>query len=235
MLVCDLDGTLINSYNSHGTLITSYASPPSITTIKLLKSISKKGVKLVLSSGRSYDFLSGFSRALGLDPIIISGDGSLINDHKKKIKLVRKRKTPNPIRKKLLEKFPKLKVSYWGHGDGLRIDLDKITKKEKTQIINFVKSTVIKIKYKGLIIVYSDLIDVGNQDSDKGVALEKLKSLHNIKKDEVIAIGDYKNDIPMIPKVGTFIFIGNKTKHKQKHIKRFNNIEKALHYINTLC
>lgn len=225
MLVCDLDGTLVKSHSSS----------PSISTIKLLKAISKKNIDLVLSSGRSYDYLSGFSRALGLNTIIISGDGSSIHYNNKKIKLVKKRKMPNPLRKKLIEKFPKLDVSYWGHGDGLRIDIEKQTKNKKSQIIRFVKSTAMAINYTGLIICYPDLIDVGNQDSDKGLALERLMKLHNVKTQEVIVIGDYKNDVPMIKKAGMFIFIGNKTKHRQKHIMRFDTIEKALFYVNTIC
>ena len=225
MLVCDFDGTLVKSHHSF----------PSTLTIKLLKNISKKNVRLVLSSGRSYDYLSGFSRALGLDTIIISGDGSSINYKDKKINLVKRRKMPNPLRKKIIERFPELNISYWSHRDGIRVDIEKLTKKKKIQVTRFIKSTARSINYKGHIISYPELLDIGHQYSNKGIALKMLMKLINVKKHEVIAIGDYKNDIPMIKKVGLFIFIGNKTKHRQKHIKRFYTIEQALSYINTIC
>ena len=65
----DLDGTLLNSKGK----ITEY-------TKNTLLEAQKRGIKVVLSSGRVSTSTMMFARQIGLNGYIISGNGSVITD-----------------------------------------------------------------------------------------------------------------------------------------------------------
>ena len=65
----DLDGTLLNSKGK----ITEY-------TKNTLLEAQKRGIKVVLSSGRVSTSTMQFARQIGLNGYIISGNGSVITD-----------------------------------------------------------------------------------------------------------------------------------------------------------
>ena len=69
MLVCDVNNT-----------IAQVGMPPTPKTVRLLRTLEGKGVILALASGRSIEYLKGFSRAIGIHPIFIADNGSMIHD-----------------------------------------------------------------------------------------------------------------------------------------------------------
>lgn len=60
-------------------------------------------------------------------------------------------------------------------------------------------------------------LEVMHQDVNKGVALEFLANELGIKKEEVMAIGDEQNDIPMFKSAGTAVVMGNGSEIAKKH------------------
>lgn len=52
-------------------------------------------------------------------------------------------------------------------------------------------------------------VEVNNKNVSKGIALEKLAEYYGIKREEVIAIGDNRNDISMIEYAGLGIAVNN--------------------------
>ncbi|GEM_PF-34218 len=52
-------------------------------------------------------------------------------------------------------------------------------------------------------------LDVMNTDVDKGTGIEIVMKFLRLKPDEVCAIGDYDNDIPMLKKAGISVAMGN--------------------------
>lgn len=55
-------------------------------------------------------------------------------------------------------------------------------------------------------------IEINSETADKGNALLELGKILGIKKEEIMAMGDEKNDIPMLTKVGFSVAMGNATK-----------------------
>ncbi len=55
------------------------------------------------------------------------------------------------------------------------------------------------------------LLDVGHKDVNKGLGLENLARLLDIPLENVCAVGDYENDIPMLEKSGFPVAMGNAT------------------------
>ncbi|RKD29092.1 Cof-type HAD-IIB family hydrolase [Thermohalobacter berrensis] len=81
---------------------------------------------------------------------------------------------------------------------------------------------------------WSNNVEVMNKGVSKGSALKELCKIFNIKREEVIAIGDHQNDLSMIEFAGTGIAMGNaedEIKKKAKYITDTNDndgVAKAL-------
>ena len=73
LLAIDLDGTLLNT---HGEI--------SETTKRIIDETTKRGVKVVLASGRTVDSIRNFAYDLNVSNYIIAGNGSIIYDLKNK-------------------------------------------------------------------------------------------------------------------------------------------------------
>ena len=63
-----------------------------------------------------------------------------------------------------------------------------------------------KVNYCTSMAVYLEFF---NKETDKGAAIKELQKFYNIKREEVIAIGDGNNDIEMIKYAGLGVAMGN--------------------------
>lgn len=94
--------------------------------------------------------------------------------------------------------------------DWKNLDIIKImfhgTDEELRNITEWVKK-----KNFALNLTYSDdcLIDITHKDVSKGNALKKLASILSIEREEIIAIGNYFNDIDMFRFAGIGVAMGN--------------------------
>ncbi|MBQ7889023.1 MAG: HAD family hydrolase [Erysipelotrichaceae bacterium] len=57
--------------------------------------------------------------------------------------------------------------------------------------------------------VFDDYYDFGSIEANKGLALNKLRQLLDIKKEETAVFGDGENDIPMFEAAGISVAMGN--------------------------
>jgi hydroxymethylpyrimidine pyrophosphatase-like HAD family hydrolase len=53
------------------------------------------------------------------------------------------------------------------------------------------------------------LIDILPPDASKGVAVEKLAALNNLRAENVMVMGDNFNDLEMLEYAGTAVLMGN--------------------------
>ena len=71
-------------------------------------------------------------------------------------------------------------------------------------------------------------IDIVNKDANKGAAVKKIADLKGIKQDEILAFGDYLNDLTMLEAAGTSYAMVNGHPDLKKiadHIAPSNNDE----------
>jgi len=223
ILFCDVNNT-----------IAQIGKPPTSTTIKELKKLEAKGVLLVLASGRSIEYLKGFSRAIGIHPLFVGDNGSMIHNFEQYeyIRLAGKLKGLTPIKRELKKKY-KGHLMFVTQESSHLIEHRysrkgaKVLASEARKIANGLDLDV-RIGISGNNAVY-----ISPKNIDKGIALERIMELYHVKKEEVVAIGNDANDIPVIKKVGLFVGIGKQIK-RNKNINNFSTIEQGLRYINSL-
>ncbi|EOC99912.1 Hydrolase (HAD superfamily) [Caldisalinibacter kiritimatiensis] len=75
--------------------------------------------------------------------------------------------------------------------------------------LDYIRKVLSKNKNIEIVSSWSDNIEIMNKGVSKGKALEKLCKIYNISKEQVIAIGDNYNDIPMLEFAGTAVAMGN--------------------------
>jgi hydroxymethylpyrimidine pyrophosphatase-like HAD family hydrolase len=76
---------------------------------------------------------------------------------------------------------------------------------------------------------HTDSIEVVPLNVNKGIALRKLRTIEKLKKSEIIAVGDAKNDVPMFKEVSISVGV-NLTDAKYN----FSNIKKAMEFIQEI-
>ncbi|WP_333740835.1 HAD family hydrolase [Lactobacillus delbrueckii] len=80
-------------------------------------------------------------------------------------------------------------------------------------------------------------IDIVNKDANKGAAVKKIVDLKGIKQDEILAFGDYLNDLTMLEAAGTSYAMVNGHPDSKKvadHIAPSNNDEGVMQILRKL-
>ena len=75
------------------------------------------------------------------------------------------------------------------------------------------------------------LVEVINAQYSKGTAVEFLANYHNVSLDKTVAIGDQRNDLPMIERAGLGVAVNNADqglKDKADYICTYTNEEGAV-------
>lgn len=96
--------------------------------------------------------------------------------------------------------------------DFLKNDISKIILKAPNKILLDFRDEMKKLpEFKDINIFFSDsyLLEFTHSGVDKGSGMMKLCEILDIKREEVIAIGDSYNDIPMIKEAGMGIVVNN--------------------------
>ena len=227
LVVTDIDGTLMEM---NGSLHQK--------TIDVVKKMSKQGVKVVIATGRMYNAARPVVEELGLDTPIICYQGAMIRDEKDIYfeRNVAKNTVLNIIddlrnynahinlylRDRLIvEQDDKYIKAYAGDRflkyevvSDLKDVAEDATKMlaidEDADLVTKIRDEM-KIKYPFLNIVKSTdyYCEFVNNEADKGFAINHLAEVWNLKKDEILAIGDQDNDIEMIKAAGIGIAMGN--------------------------
>ena len=107
------------------------------------------------------------------------------------------------------------------------------TKEIQAELIPYLKRKISSLQGKLVVFEHEDAMDLMPASTDKGKALSVIKDLWNYRKDEIIAIGDWVNDVPMFKEAGLALIVGKKMEDL-KIYKRFKDIATALTYLEEI-
>lgn len=232
LVVCDMDGTLLNSNHS----ISDY-------TKKIISEIKEQDIKMIIATGRPYLDARYFRDHLNLQSYLITANGARAYDENDNI-IVREN-----IDSKLVDEILSFEVDKDIYHRNLYVDdnwyvehrIEGLAEFHKEsgysfQIIDFNKfesdDNVAKAFYLGeidkidilekrlrdrfkdnLTVITSSpyCLEIMKKGVSKGKALEKIINKLGISLDEVIAFGDGRNDYEMLSMVGKGFLMGNAT------------------------
>ena len=185
--------------------------------INKLKKFESKGIRIAIISGKPIYYLSGLSRQLGLQKLILSAEnGALIaysNNFPPKYEVVVSLKSNE---KKIIETLRVTLIKTYG--DKIRFQHNFVNLTVFPRNKNLLKKVYESINQylrtgkKNIfsIYVHPDSIEVVPYAISKGRALKLIKSKLTINRDEIIAIGDSEYDTSMQKEA---IMIGIKLKN----------------------
>ena len=259
LVAIDLDGTMLNSYG----IVTE-------NTKKVIKETIKKGIYVIIASGRPIDSIKTIAKEIGSENYFIAGNGALIYDIKNDEVIYEKFMTKEKVlevikiceensisynlytESTIIAKSLKFNVLYY-QKENLKKEESKRTNitivddiysyVQNLENPRFLKITVCddnKFVFQSIIrklrkvnnIEVLDVLhmsrkmirqgtedipieyyytEISLKDVDKWNAIEYLIEKLNIKKDEVIAIGDNVNDKIMIENAGLGVVMGGST------------------------
>ena len=227
MVLTDIDGTLMTD---KGTI-------PSESN-KVISALISRGVKFVVASGRQinnlYDLFSSHAEDLyyiAQNGAIIAQGRQILYEKPMKEKAVKKCITfarQSSVDAMLYTKdtvvvengdpeflsfLDKHQVEYF-----LSDNLDehanrtyKLTIFKKDGNMSKLKKDI-SIAGVNVFLVNDYLIDINNEDTDKGKAVKRLKKLLGVRKHEILAFGDSENDLAMFAEVGKSFAVNNAPK-----------------------
>ncbi|MBH9967970.1 HAD family hydrolase [[Bacillus] enclensis] len=207
------------------------------STMYFLRLFEEKGTRIAFVSGKPAIYISGMVRQLGLDNPIIIGENGLDIFYGSAVPPVKsiEADTSDMVKKKLLRikevLIEEFSERIWFQPNAVSVtafpkditDMDKLVERigEVFKDESIVKDLVY---YK-----HSDSIDIAPKNVHKGNALNKLLQKEGWAKEEVIAIGDGENDIPMFNVSGYTIGVNFKGDYNVG--ENFRSIHDALKFI----
>lgn len=231
MIATDIDGTILNWDYKGFTLEVK----------NCIKNLDKKGIKVILVTGRMHKSAQVLADELELKTPVVSYQGGMIRQGKDIF-----------YTKNLDEKYTK-EIICWARRNNVHINLYmddilyvehdcetirkytgvryieyKVCNFDNLEIKNVNKILAIKYedaecvtnwvkelsaKYQDLYIVKSTpyFCEISHKDARKSFAVEYLCKKYGIKKDEVLTIGDQNNDIELLKSGGIKVAMGNGT------------------------
>jgi HAD superfamily hydrolase (TIGR01484 family) len=200
-----------------------------------LRKLERKGVRIVLNSGKHAYYLWGFARGIGIEnPLIIGENGCVFLDPRMKKEEIFEKRTAeiSIIEKKIKEKFSE---NVWMPSNEVALTVFP-RDVEIREVASYVGELLSPFREKVFMIEHKDAIDILPAGASKGKALAKVMESLGIKKDESAAVGDHESDIPMLEVVGFPIVFKNKkifekVKHKNENTKYFSEMKDVLKFL----
>ncbi|MFX1295306.1 MAG: HAD-IIB family hydrolase [Promethearchaeota archaeon] len=218
MIVFDIDGTIAEA-----------GEPVEYSVAEKIRNLEQKNIQIVLASGKNNSYLTGFARGIGLRNLfIIAENGCVISKPSEFLEIFLVEKSPKilKLKKKVIQRF---EDRIWLQPNKVQLTIFPKDLTILSEITNFIKTQIKESVDNLKIYVNVDSIDVLPNSIDKGIALRKIKELSGTK-DDIIAVGDGENDVPMLEEAKIKITIREKLKYiVDAH--NFKNIITALDYI----
>lgn len=234
VIVCDLDGTLLN--NQHAL---------SSSTISEIKRVSDMGIKVILATGRHYIDVKGVAQKLDLDTCIIGSNGTraysgkgerliMHNLDNSAIKIMMDYKLPGDVHLNIyqgkewlvLEEHQELLDFHKHSGFQYRkisgiddLKIDEVNKfylySQDEPLMREVEKELSSILEEKCDVFFSyfSVIEVMPKGISKGLALEELMKNLGVKPEKVMAFGDGLNDYEMLSWVGKGLLMENADKN----------------------
>jgi len=207
-------------------------TPINRSVAEVLKKLETRGIRICLISGKPVSYLSGLARQLGLQEPILSGENGAIVYYSKDfppkqslvVTTVEEGKVLEELKSNIIRDYGD---TVWIQPNQFNLTIFPRTEKTKIDLFQYVIGRSAELYAQGFKTYrHSDSIEVVSSEINKGAALRKIRTFENLKKEEVVAVGDGENDIPMFSEAG--ISIGIKMTGTTYSLR---DIEEAIRFI----
>lgn len=216
--------------------------------IKAINEYRRLGGKFVIVTGRSKSSVSNVIKQYNIPyDYIISNNGAVIFN--KDMKKIYEQKIATDIVEKIiyyLKSNNNIEILFYDDEDKVEYHNQELLKiRIKTYDHELAQSieNEINIKFKDDVKAHSAfpgmyydnhdfvIIDIVSKNAGKEKAINKLLQILNIEKEQVISIGDGRNDIDMIKEYNGYSMETAEEEVKEVASKIFKNISEALEYL----
>ena len=216
LVVFDIDGTLI-----------PFRKVISNKVSKTIKILENQGVRIAFSSGKNISYLEKIAQNIGINkPIIVAENGCVIFDiaENKEVWLTERTSPINKIREKILDKYSELVEEQLN-----TVEFTFSVTRLQPEAVFYIKSLINEYSERVHVYEYAGCFDILPMGIDKGVGLARVKRIYGFKKEDVVAIGDGENDIPMFREAGLALIIGSQISYP--NAINFNTAEEVLDFL----
>jgi len=203
--------------------------------LNYLNYFASKNILLCIISGKPLAYLIGLCRQAGLDSIYLYGESGLVASKgcclpPPYVKYYGKSQDFEKIKRKIKKQIENESITniyYQPNEVELTIFFyDNATHKKLKKLLN---SNSYKKNKEIEVFDNIDSFDVVPKFFDKGSAFNEFAEEHNLKTDEIAAIGDSENDYPMLIK--TKNSFGIQMKEKLYVSNNFSSIESCMEFL----
>lgn len=217
LLALDLDGTLAQSNQAIAD-----------STIQLLKQTAAQNVQIAILSGKPTAYLTGLARQLGISNIILSGEnGAEVQFGLSYPPSASYSLSAQPANHSAL--FDYLRQHYpddiWIQPN--RVNFSVFAKPELLPELYSIVKTYSQDQQQ--VYLHSDCVELVDGSVSKGKALAFILQQLNLTADEVCAIGDGENDIPLLKSAKLRFAINSNL--AVENLQVFDSIELALNAV----
>lgn len=228
LLVCDMDGTLLNS-----------TSKLSRENIKAAEQFVQGGGLFTIATGRMEVAIKKYTEQLPINTPVIIYNGAVIYDIKSGKQIWQRFLPMNAFEviKEISQVFPEIGIEIFQGGNVYIINRNEETDKHLTrEAFSPIYAPIEKVPdkwYKAIFAwdpakllmveeflkdkmdnfysVYSEpqFLELLGMSTSKGNALQNLAKIMGIKQENIIAVGDNLNDLDMIKYAGTGVAVAN--------------------------
>lgn len=204
------------------------------STVELLNEFQRRGVQIMLLSGKPVSYLAGLGRQLGLsEDLVLAGENgaAIISSHSFPPSWQRIEQPADNVRK-TLEKFVGLVGEKYGERIWLQPNLVNVSvfwrdPDDKDEITEFSRDFAREAGEDAVrIYEHIDAVEVTVPDVDKGTALTWMIDKLGIGTEDVVAVGDSSNDLPMFKVAGLSVGVAFDQAEKD-----FEDIDSALRWL----
>lgn len=228
-IICDLDGTLLNSKHT----ISEY-------TKSIISKVHDKGIKVFIATGRHHKDAIAFKNMLGLSSFLITSNGAKI--HNENDKEIFSHNIPADLASEIISIKLDQEIHRSIYQDDLWFteeDLEEAVEFHKESGFNYIKknfkdikgqevtkffflcddSEKIRVLEEGIIDNFKGRLNVTlsqinclelmQRGVSKGMAIKEILEKEGVSLDEAIAFGDGLNDLDMLSTVGKGLLMGN--------------------------
>ncbi|NCA99820.1 MAG: HAD family phosphatase [Clostridia bacterium] len=249
LLVCDIDGTLLDSQNQLST-----------GNIQAIRRFIEHGGKFTVASGRTLAAMNAIRSAIPINMPVISVNGAIISRlyEKDQTAIWESRlddRTASGLILDLAREFPSLGIEIftdravypyrinetvrWHATKEVILDDEyalediprpwcKICLADVNEVLQRVNQYLLSILDESWHLAFSEetFLDILDRKASKGEAVRVLQKMFGISKSQTAVIGDNYNDIPMVGESGYSFAVGNacdELKRLAQHVVASNN------------
>lgn len=201
------------------------------STVELLREFQRRGVRIMLLSGKPVSYLAGLGRQLGLDDdLVLAGENgaAIISSHAFPPMWQRVEQPAEDVRL-ALDRFVRQAGERFGERIWFQPNMVNVSvfwrePADKDEVTEFAREFVEHVGTDAVrIYEHVDAVELTVPDADKGTALTWVAGRLQIPMTDVVAVGDSSNDLPMFEVAGLSVGVAF-----DKGDKNFDDIDSAL-------